>query len=102
MVPPLRSLRLITLDLTGTVFRFNRPIFSTYADVSAKHGVPCEEADIQRGFFKVREFCSDLIMFQEFFLPANHAPTLSPVLGTPNLSQMALHLFEHSQNIWRG
>ena len=54
MVPPLRSLRLITLDLSGTVFRFNRPIFSTYADVSAKHGVPCQEADIQRGFFKVR------------------------------------------------
>ena len=53
MVAPLHSLRLITLDLTGTVFRFNRPIFATYADVSAKHGVQCDEADIQRGFFKV-------------------------------------------------
>ena len=54
MVPPLPSLRLITLDLTGTVFRFRRPPFSIYADVSAKHGVHCDEADVQRGFFKVQ------------------------------------------------
>lgn len=52
MVPPLPFLRLITLDLTGTVFRFRRPPFSIYADVSAKHGVHCDEADVQRGFFK--------------------------------------------------
>ena len=54
MVPPLPSLRLITLDLTGTVFRFRRPPFSIYADVSAKHGVHCDEVNVQRGFFKVQ------------------------------------------------
>ncbi len=44
------KLRLITLDLTGTVFRFSRPVVSTYRAVGDKHGVHCEEADLKRSF----------------------------------------------------
>jgi hypothetical protein len=44
-----RKLRLITLDLTDTVFRFRRSPVSMYREVGAAHGIDCNEEDVARG-----------------------------------------------------
>jgi len=44
------GLRLVTLDLTGTVFRFSQLVPATYKALAAKHGMAVEEGDVRRGF----------------------------------------------------
>lgn len=43
--------RLLTLDLTGTVFRFRKAPFVLYREIAGNYGVSCDSEDIKRGFF---------------------------------------------------
>ena len=48
----MRGLRLVTLDLTGTVFRFRKPVFEEYSEVAAAlHGVQCDPLQVKKAFF---------------------------------------------------
>ena len=49
----LSSLRLLTLDLTGTVFRFSRPPFVTYTELANSSGFhDVQESRVKEGFKK--------------------------------------------------
>ena len=47
------GLRLITLDLLGTVYRFSRPVYATYAEIASQClNQKVEEARVKQGFKK--------------------------------------------------
>ena len=43
-------LRLLTLDLTGTVFRFRKPPFVQYQEMAAAYGVDTDVDNVRKGF----------------------------------------------------
>ena len=45
------KIRLITLDLTGTVFRFRSPPFSIYNEVAAKRGLKSDDKAMKAAFY---------------------------------------------------
>ena len=52
-----QSLRLITLDATGTIFKFKQPPPVVYAKIGQKHGLECDKVQIQASFKKAYKAC---------------------------------------------
>ena len=48
----MNALRLITIDATGTIFKFREPPPTTYARIAHKHNIKFQESEIMNQFKK--------------------------------------------------
>ena len=46
----MNNLRLVTLDATGTIFKFKEPPPTTYVKFAQKYDLKCHENDVQKQF----------------------------------------------------